>query len=100
MRELKIIDQPRGCGLNADELAAQSARYAMLLRSVRRSRRERLLLELELAPNVDAGLLRETLEIERACCSFFTIEHEGSTVRFRVDDAHAGELATFADALS
>jgi hypothetical protein len=96
---LRVLNQPRGCGLSAEELAAQTERYRVLMRSVRSSRVESQLFEVELG-DVDEALLRETLEIERGCCSFFEIEHDPPFVRFRTDAANAHVLATFASALS
>jgi hypothetical protein len=96
---LHVLNQPRGCGLTAEELAAQTERYRVLMRSVRSTRVEPLLFEVELG-EVDGALLRKTLEIERACCSFFDIEYDPPFVRFRTDAAHADALASFAQALS
>lgn len=96
---LRVLNQPRGCGLSAEELAAQTERYRVLMRSMRATHVEPLLFEVELG-EVDEQLLRDTLDIERACCSFFEIEHDPPFVRFRTDVAHADALASLAATLA
>jgi hypothetical protein len=96
---LHVVNQPFGCGLSVKELAAQAERYRVLMQTVRSTRLERQLLEVELGADVDEELLRETLEIERGCCSFFDIEHDPPFVRFRTDEANVGALAALAAAL-
>lgn len=79
--ELRLV-----CTLDGAALDAQLGRYRALAPSVARLVREPQRLRVELAPGADLELLRETVAIERECCSFFAIELEDATLTIGVDD--------------
>jgi hypothetical protein len=94
--ELPVI----GCGLDEAGLAAQLDRYRTLAAHVASADRRAAEIDVRFAPTVDAGLLAHTIELERACCSFFAIDLDGDRLRVAVADrAHQPALAALADAL-
>lgn len=88
------------CGLDAEGMREQGARYAELGRHVTTSEREPQSLVVRFDDRVDHQLLRETVEVERGCCSFFDIGLDGRTLRMTVaDPAHDPALDAIAGAL-
>lgn len=88
------------CALDADGMREQGARYAELARHIASSEREPQSLTIRFGDGVDDQLLRETVEVERGCCSFFGIDLDGRTLRMTVaDPAHDPALGAIADAL-
>src|ERR1700754_3408567 len=72
------------CALDADGMGRQRERYAALSRSVVSRERGPQRLVVRFGKGVDAALLREAVEVERACCPFFTISVSGRTLEFTV----------------
>ena len=82
------------CKLDLEGLVAQRERYRRLGASVERIDRDPCRLTVEFEAEVDAALVEETLEIERECCEFFTIDYdsqrrllEASVAEQRLDPA-------------
>jgi hypothetical protein len=91
------------CGLDAAALQQQAARYRELgTRAVVR-RESALELTVRFAADPDRELLDVTLEIERECCAFFTLEYAAADRRLTVavsDPARTGALDEIEAALT
>jgi hypothetical protein len=88
------------CALDAEGMREQGARYAELGRHVAGSDRELQSLIVRFDATVEGQLLRETVEVERGCCSFFGIDLDGRTLHMTVaDPAHDPALDAIAGAL-
>ena len=91
------------CGLDAAAFQAQVARYRELGVGAVVKRRSALELTAQLAADPDPALLRTTIETERECCSFFTLDYAPGARRLTVavsDPARAGALDQIQAALS
>jgi hypothetical protein len=77
------LDEPAlgipSCALDRAGVDAQRARYRRLAETVGTVERTGQTVVVRFGPSLDRDLLRETLDVERACCPFFT---------FDVADAH------------
>jgi hypothetical protein len=83
------------CGLDAAALQQQAARYRELGAGAVVRRASALELTVQFAADPDRELLDATLEIERECCAFFTLEYAAADRRLTVavsDPARAGAL--------
>jgi hypothetical protein len=92
-----------GCSLDGKGAAAQGERYAALGAALTGLERDGLRLRARFGPKLDEELLRETIEIERGCCAFFSIEFDPADRRLELsvpDAAHAGVLDAIHDALN
>jgi hypothetical protein len=91
------------CGLDAAALQQQAARYRELgTRAVVR-RESALEMTVQFAADPDRELLDATLEIERQCCAFFTLDYAADDRRLTVgvsDPARAGALDEIEAALT
>jgi hypothetical protein len=74
------------CSLDTDGMGRQRARYAALTGWVVARERAPGRLEVRFGEGVDEALLREAVEVERACCPFFTIGLDGRTAVFTVSE--------------
>ena len=84
-----------GCGLNAADLGAQADRYRRLGARARRVERAGLELRVVFGGTVEAGLVEETIQVERGCCSFFSLEYDRAARRLTIavtGDDHASAL--------
>ena len=84
---------PADCTLDDRSLAIQLDRYRRLGRmaeNIHASERE---LQVTLARDLDLDLVRETIAIERECCSFFRLDYDASERRLSVaiDNAARGD---------
>jgi hypothetical protein len=73
-----------GCGLDESGLREQGARYARLGALADEVARSDLSLVIDLRRDPAPELLRTTLEVERACCSFLAIDYEARARRLRI----------------
>ena len=92
-----------GCGLDEIALRAQLARYRELGAGASVTRPSALELTAQFAAQPDPELLRITIETERACCSFFTLDYEPRERRLTVavsDRGRAGALDQIQAALN
>jgi hypothetical protein len=92
-----------GCSLDSDGAGRQGERYAALGQTVERLERDGLRLSARFGPDLDEPLLRETIEVERGCCSFFAIDYEPSARVLTLsvpDAAHAPALEAIEAALA
>jgi len=64
------------CSLSLEDLVRQRERYAEIGRAVVAHRRSASTIEVDLTEDIDAGLVRETLKIEGACCPFFELDFD------------------------
>jgi len=99
-RELPMA--PDGCTLDDRTLVSQLDRYRWLGRMAVRIESSKQGLQVTLAEDVDVDLLRETIAVERQCCSFFAIDYDTSERRLSVeidDTARAGALRALLSAL-
>lgn len=90
------------CELDAERLHAQLGRYRALAAHVVALQREPQRLRVELGPRADLELLRETVAIERDCCSYFEIDVDERTRTLAVavaDPAMAPSLDAIAHSL-
>jgi len=76
------------CRLDEVGLRDQLQRYRLLGAGVRIAERRPGQLRVEFGPDVDRGLLDETLAIERRCCGFFRLDYsdEHRELTIGVDD--------------
>jgi hypothetical protein len=72
------------CGLDEAALADQLRRYRRLGAGAVVTRRSPLKLAVDFAAEPDTDLLRTTIEVERGCCSFFTLNYEASSRRLTI----------------
>jgi hypothetical protein len=73
-----------GCGLDEAGLREQAARYARLGALADEVGRSDLSLVVGLRRDPDPELLRTTLEVERACCSFLELDYDAEARRLRI----------------
>jgi hypothetical protein len=64
---------PSACRLDATGRREQANRYHRLSASVTAMRRRDDALDVSFAAEVDVSLLREAVDVERACCPFFDL---------------------------
>ncbi len=91
------------CALDRAGVGAQQARYRRLAADVSEIERTEATVVVRFAASVDRRLLGEALDIERACCPFFTFEVEdgGQRVTIGVNQPdQVPALAALASALS
>jgi hypothetical protein len=91
------------CGLDAAALEQQVARYRELGAPAVVRRQSPLELTVHFAADPDPTLLRTTIETERECCSFFTVDYASRERRLTVavaDAARAGALDQIQAALT
>ena len=91
------------CGLDADAFQEQVARYRALGAGAVIERRSALELTAQFAADPDLELLRATIETERECCSFFTLDYAPGDRRLTVavsDPARSGALDEIQAALT
>jgi hypothetical protein len=90
------------CALDGGELAGQIERYQQLAGAVTDVQQRGLSLSVRFDCTLDAQLLRETLTVERGCCSFLTIDYEPAdlTLWISTDPAHGDVIAALAQALT
>lgn len=67
-----------GCSLDAPALAEQAERYVRLGAGACAIERQADRLRISFAPGVDQDLLRRTIDVERGCCSFLTLDYDAS----------------------
>jgi hypothetical protein len=93
---------PAGCTLDDSGLGEQLDRYRRLgARAVTVQDGDGGLV-ITFGVDVDVDLLRETVAIERACCSFFTLDYDASARRLSIgvdDPTRADALAVLLSAL-
>jgi len=90
------------CSLSPADLARQQRRYAEIGRAAIASRRSPSTIEIDLSADVDDGLVRETLEIERSCCPFFELDFDADRRVLSIgvaDDFHRPALDAIDHAL-
>jgi hypothetical protein len=93
---------PADCTLDHSDLIEQVDRYRRLgatAISIEASARELLV---SLSDDVDLDLLRDTIAVERGCCSFFTLAYDDSEGRLSIrveDPARSEALRALAAAL-
>lgn len=93
---------PVDCTLDDRSLAIQLDRYRRLGRMAVRIQASERELQVTLGGDVDVDLVRETIGVERECCSFFAIDYDASECRLSVaidDAARAGALRALLSAL-
>lgn len=91
------------CGLDEIALGQQLARYRELGAGAEVTRSSALKLTARFAAEPDPELLRSTIETERECCSFFTLDYAQGDRRLTVavsDPARAGALDQIQAALT
>ncbi len=91
------------CGLDAAALGQQVARYRELGAGATVQRRSPRELIAQFAADPDPELLRTTIETERECCSFFTLDYAPRERRLSVavsDPARTGALDQIQAALT
>ena len=97
------MDLPLACSLDADGGARQGERYAALGATLTSLERDGRRLTARFGPDLDEGLLSETLAIERDCCSFFAIEFDAGQRRLELavpDSDHEPALDAIQGALT
>jgi hypothetical protein len=84
---------PAGCMLSDGGLVEQLHRYRRLATTATSISERELGLLVCFDANVDLELLRETVAIERQCCSFFTLDYDAPARRLSItiDDPDRGE---------
>lgn len=84
---------PADCTLDEARLSSQLDRYRRLGHMAETIQASELELQVTFARDVDVDLVRETIAVERECCSFFTIDYDASARRLSVavDDAGRGD---------
>jgi hypothetical protein len=81
-RELPMA--PAGCTLDDRGLSEQLDRYRRLGRTAAATWDGNAELVITFCADVDIDLLRETIAIERGCCSFFTLDYDVSARRLSI----------------
>src|SRR5689334_9066162 len=81
---------PSACRLDATGRREQADRYRRLSESVTAMDRRDDALDVSFAAAVDVGLLREAVDVERACCPFFDLrlDDHARTLHVAVAGAH------------
>jgi hypothetical protein len=90
------------CTLDDDALGEQLDRYRRLGRTAVGIQDGDARLAITFGVDVDVDLLRETIAIERGCCSFFALDYDASTRRLSIgidDPARGDALAVLLSAL-
>jgi hypothetical protein len=97
---------PAGCTLDDSGLGEQLDRYRRLGARAVTVQDDDAGLVITFGADVDVDLLRETVAIERECCSLFTLDHDASVRRLSIGvdeparaDAHAVLLSALRDSL-
>jgi hypothetical protein len=93
-QELPILQ----CTLDTKGAKTQAARYAEAARHVTKLEREPNTLVAALDAQVDQDVMRDLLETERACCSFFEITYDGERLTYATE--HVAALDVIQEALS
>ncbi len=91
------------CGLDADAYRTQVGRYRALGAGATVRRPSALELSAQFAADPDPELLRATIETERACCAFFTLDYAPGDRRLTIavsDPARSAALDQLQAALS
>lgn len=91
------------CRLDEAGLRAQRDRYRELARHLERTERHPGRLEAHFAQGLDVALLKETIEVERDCCTFLSIDYDPERRRLSIgvdDPAQAPALDALQYALS
>ena len=70
---------PAGCELDAGALGEQLERYRGLGATATGVTRDGAVARVEFDVSLDAQLLERTLEVERGCCSFLTLDYDADT---------------------
>ena len=99
-RELPMA--PAGCTLDQGRLGEQLDRYQRLGRAAVSIHDGDAQLVITFGADLDSALLRETIAIERDCCSFLAIDYDESQRRLTIgidDPAHDAALAALRSAL-
>ena len=68
---------PSACRLDTTGRREQADRYRRLSASVTGMQRRDGALDVSFAADVDVSLLRDTVNVERACCPFFDLRLDG-----------------------
>ncbi len=83
------------CTLPAADLEAQIDRYRRLGANATAIEHDHLRLLITFGPTLDDQLLKQTIAVERECCSFFTLDYNAAQRRLSVvvdDPGRAGAL--------
>jgi hypothetical protein len=98
-RELPVA--PAACSLDAGGQAEQGARYEALADSIESLDVVPGRVAVRLGAGLDRTLLAETIEVERGCCPFLTIDYdEGArTLTIDADSEHQAVLDGIAASL-
>lgn len=80
-----------GCALDESGLRSQVERYRQAGRNARVIERTRRSLVADLNESVGAGLVAETVAVERKCCPFFALTWEPDRRRLTVAVSQAAE---------
>ena len=72
------------CGLDPAALTQQLARYRRLGARAMVTRRSPVALTVDFTAEPDRDLLDTTVEVERGCCSFFTLDYDELAWRLTV----------------
>lgn len=78
----------KACTLTSAERVLQRGRYKRLRGAVESVDRDPTELTIRFEAGVDADLLAKTIAVERDCCSFLDIRHDGLVVQMASDDPH------------
>lgn len=78
------------CALPPAQLQEQTDRYRRLAASAIAVEQHDLRLEITFSPALDEDLLHKTLQVERECCSFFTLDYDAPARRLCVGVSDAG----------
>ena len=91
------------CRLDLVGVRAQRDRYRAIGRRLERIDRHPCRLTAQLTPEVDEALVEETVEVERGCCPFFSIDYDRDRQRLSIevsDPAHDPALDALRHALT
>lgn len=91
---------PAGCTLPDGQLTQQLARYRQLGSTALSVEQHNLALTVTFSPEVNLELLRETIAIERGCCSFFTLAYDEPDRRLSITVADPGSVDALRPLLS
>jgi hypothetical protein len=91
---------PAGCTLDDSGLGEQLDRYRRLGETAVSIQDGDARLVITFDADVDTDLLRETIAVERGCCSFFALDYSTRRLSIGIDDpARADALAALLSAL-
>jgi hypothetical protein len=79
------------CSLDDAERLSQRERYRLVGAGAELVERSARRLVIALAGDVDRGVVEELVDVERACCPFFTLEFEESARRLAVSVSRESE---------